>query len=206
MYRKYIKRILDLIFSIMLIIILLPIILLISLIIRIESKGPAFFKQDRTGYKGKKFVLYKFRSMVVNNDVYNLKKENEYTKVGKIIKRLSLDEIPQLINIIKGDMSFIGPRPWIVDYYQLMNKKQRKRTLIKPGLTGLAQVNGMNSISINKKIDYDLKYIDNVSFLLDLKIMFSTFKAVFQKKGKNATKQTIKEELDTLRKQNKKRK
>lgn len=199
---KYIKRILDFVFALLLFIILLIPMIIIGIVIKLEDKGPALFKQIRTGKDGKEFKILKFRSMKINNNVYDFNKEKEYTKVGRIIRKTSLDELPQIINILKGEMSFIGPRPWIIDYYKLMNKKQRKRVKVLPGMTGLAQVNGRNLLSINEKINYDLKYIDNFSFKQDLFIFFKTITTLFKKdKTSNGG---IKEELEELKRENKK--
>lgn len=196
------KRLFDVIVSFILIIILLPLMLLICILIKIDSKGPIFFKQERTGFHGKKFKVLKFRSMVFDNDVRDLTKEDEYTRVGKIIRKLSLDEIPQLFNILSTKMSFIGPRPWIPEYYDNMNEIQRHRCDVRPGLTGFAQVMGRNNISIQEKITYDLEYIKNYSLHQDIKIIFLTIKTVFSKKGAYTNKNTIKSELNELKRQN----
>lgn len=201
MYRKYIKRILDVFFALLLLILLLPIFVIIAILIKIDSKGPVLFHQERTGYKGKNFNLCKFRSMAVSNDVHDFKTEDKHTKIGKILRKTSLDELPQLINVLKGEMSFIGPRPWITDYYENMTKKQRKRVDVKPGITGLAQANGRNGITIKQKINYDLEYVKNCSFKEDIKIIFLTVKAIFSCKGADAGKSTIHDELEELKKQ-----
>lgn len=201
MYKGYIKRILDILISIFLLVLLFPICIVISILIKLDSKGPILFKQERTGYKGKNFYLYKFRSMHVLNDVHDFSVEDKHTKVGKILRKTSLDEIPQLINVLKGEMSFIGPRPWITDYYKLMTKKQRKRVDVKPGITGLAQAKGRNGITIEEKINYDLEYVKKCSFILDIKIIFLTIKTVFSTKTADAGKNTIHSELDVLKNQ-----
>lgn len=201
MYNGYIKRILDILISIFLLVLLFPICIVISILIKLDSKGPILFKQERTGYKGKNFYLYKFRSMHEQNDVHDFAVEDKHTKVGKILRKTSLDEIPQLINVLKGEMSFIGPRPWITDYYKLMTKKQRKRVDVKPGITGLAQAKGRNGITIEEKINYDLEYVKNCSFILDIKIIFLTIKTVFSAKTADAGKNTIHSELDVLKSQ-----
>mgnify|MGYP002625247238 CR=1 FL=1 len=159
------------------------------------------FKQIRTGKGGKDITIYKFRTMVAENDVHDFSIQDKHTKVGKILRRLSLDEIPQLISIAKGDMSFIGPRPWIPDYYENMNEKQKHRTDVRPGLTGLAQVKGRNDITIVEKINYDLEYVDKYSPIEDLKIIYWTIETVFSKKGADAGKGTISNELNYLRNQ-----
>lgn len=187
-------------------IVLSPLMILISIIIKLDSKGPALFKQERTGKNGVNFYVYKFRTMTVSNDVHDFSKKDEKTRVGKILRKTSLDELPQLISIATGKMSFIGPRPWIPDYYKNMNNEQRRRYSVRPGLTGLAQANGRNNISIFDKINYDLEYVEHYSLLMDIRIVFLTIKAVFTGSGADAGKGTIKNELDDLRKQNRKKK
>lgn len=201
MYPKYIKRVLDILISIFLLILLFPVCIVISILIKLDSEGPVLFKQERTGYKGKNFYLYKFRSMHKQNDVHDFSEEDKHTRVGKILRKTSLDELPQLVNILRGEMSFVGPRPWITDYYELMTKKQRKRVDIKPGITGLAQANGRNGITINEKINYDLEYVKKCSFVLDIKIVFLTIKTVFSVKTADAGKNNIHSELDVLKNQ-----
>lgn len=200
MYR-YVKRILDLIMAIVLIIIFLIPMIIIGILIKLDSKGPVFFKQERTGKNGKIFLLYKFRSMAVDNDVHDFSKSDQHTKIGTILRKLSLDELPQLINILKGEMSFIGPRPWIPDYYESMNEHQRHRNDVLPGITGLAQAKGRNNISIISKINYDLEYVQNYSLVQDIKVFFLTIKTVLSKEGADAGKNTIQTELETLKTQ-----
>lgn len=141
--------------------------------------------------------------MVASNNVRDFSKKDEHTKVGNFLRKTSLDELPQLFNIFLGKMSFIGPRPWITDYYENMNKRQKHRVDVTPGLTGLAQVNGRNNITIIKKINYDLEYIDNYGLYQDIKIVFLTIKIVLSKVGSDAGKSTIKNELEDLKLQNK---
>ena len=195
---QYIKRMFDFIIAIILIIIFLVPMLIIGILIKLDSKGPVFFKQERTGKYGKNFKVYKFRSMTANNDVHDFSKQDQHTKIGNILRKLSLDELPQLINIIKGEMSFIGPRPWIPDYYENMTEYQRHRNDVLPGITGLAQIKGRNNISILAKINYDLEYVKNYSFIQDVKIFFLTIKIVLSKEGADAGKNTIQTELETL--------
>ena len=204
MYRV-IKRIIGFVLALIMVILSSPFLLLISIAIKLDSKGPVIFKQERTGYKGKTFMLYKFRSMAVDNDVHNFSVQDKHTKVGSFIRKTSLDELPQLFNILKGDMAFIGPRPWITDYYENMTRSQRKRCDVLPGITGLAQASGRNAITIFDKINYDLEYVKNYSFCLDIKIIFLTIKAVFSKEGADAGKSTIEDELNALKNQKKKR-
>ena len=202
MYEKYIKRILDLFLALLLLIILLPLFIIISIIIKIDSRGPVLFSQNRTGKGGSTFSIIKFRTMNVNNNVSCFYKNDSPTKVGIFLRRTNLDELPQIINIIKGEMSFIGPRPWIPEYYNYFTKEQKRRCNLLPGITGLAQCNGKNNIPIFKKINYDLEYVDNISLLLDIKIFFKTF-TILNRKDINSTKYNIKKELDELKNQNK---
>ena len=200
---EVIKRIFDILLSLLGIIITLPIMIIIAIAIRIDSEGPIIFKQERTGKYGKNFNVWKFRTMVASNNVRDFSKKDEHTKVGNFLRKTSLDELPQLFNIFLGKMSFIGPRPWITDYYANMNKRQKHRVDVTPGLTGLAQVNGRNNITIIKKINYDLEYIDNYGLYQDIKIVFLTIKIVLSKVGSDAGKSTIKNELEDLKLQNK---
>ena len=200
MYLKF-KRVVSFILAVLLFIIFSPIMLVIMIAIRLESKGNAVFKQLRTGKNGKEFYCYKFRSMTIENDVHNFKEEDKITKVGHFIRKTSLDELPQLINIIKGEMTFIGPRPWITDYAKHYNKRQKKRLDVTPGLTGLAQCSGRNNISIQEKIDLDIKYVENMSFKMDLYVIFKTFISVLKKEGYSSCKSTIKDEIEDLKNQ-----
>lgn len=199
MYR-YIKRGLDVILSIVLIILLSPIMMIIALLVKTDG-GPVIFVQERSGKNGKLFHLYKFRSMTPNNNVRNFKKEDEITKIGKIIRKTSLDELPQLFNILKGEMSFIGPRPWIPEYSENFTKEQFRRLDVLPGITGLAQCKGRNNIGIKEKINYDIKYVDNLSFKMDLYIFFKSIISVIKKDGAISSKLSIKNEIDELKMQ-----
>ena len=196
------KFLFDRIFSLIGLIILLPLLLIISIAIKLDSKGPVLFTQLRTGKSGKNIKIYKFRTMVADNDVHDFSKGDQHTKVGTFLRKTSLDELPQLISIAKGDMSFIGPRPWITDYYDNMNDIQRHRYCVRPGLTVLAQANGRNAITIFDKIKYDLEYIEKYSLRQDIKIIFLTIKAVFTGSGADAGKNVIKNELEDLKKYN----
>lgn len=213
--RKYIEKIRTLIFagtkfifdrilSIAGLILLLPIIIIIAICIKIDSKGPIVFRQKRTGKNGENFYVYKFRTMVAENDVHDFSKEDKHTRIGDFLRKTSLDEIPQLWSIATAKMSFIGPRPWIPDYFDNMNEIQRHRYCVRPGLTGLAQAMGRNNIDIFKKIKYDLEYIENYSFEQDIKVIFFTIKEVFSTKGADAGKNTIQKELEDLKKFNSK--
>ena len=201
---KYVKRGLDFILALILLIMLFIPMCIISLLIKIEDKGYSIFRQIRTGKNGRNFELLKFRSMKINNDVRDFSKADEYTKIGKFIRKTSLDELPQLINILKGDMSFIGPRPWIPDYYENMTIEQRRKYDVTPGLTGLAQVSGRNGISIFDKINCDIKYVENFSFKQDVYIVFKTIYVVLKKESVDIGKQGIKTELDLLKENYKK--
>jgi len=164
-----------------------------------QDGGPVFFKQPRVGKNGKVFKLVKFRSMTIDNDLYNLNEEDKITKFGDFIRKTSIDELPQLWNILKGEMSFIGPRPWVKGYYDNMNNEQRRRHDVLPGITGLAQAKGRNNISIIKKIGYDLEYVDNISLLEDVKVFFLTIKTVITKDGVQHGKQSVENEIKTLK-------
>ena len=198
---KYFKRLVDIILAIICLLVFIIPMIIIAIAIKLDSKGPVFFKQDRTGKDGKIFKLYKFRSMPVENDVRDFSKEDQHTRVGGFIRKTSLDELGQLINIAKGEMSFIGPRPWIPEYYENMNEEQRHRCDVLPGITGLAQCKGRNNITINEKINYDLEYVKNFSFKQDIKIIFLTIKTVFGEDGADAGKSTIQNELECLKNQ-----
>lgn len=194
-----IKRILDFLMALLFLIIFMIPMIIISIAIKVEDKGPVLFKQSRTGKNGKIFKLYKFRSMHVSNNVLDFKNENKTTKVGKILRKTSLDELPQILNILKGEMSFIGPRPWIPEYYNNFTEKQKKRTEVLPGITGLAQSYGRNNLSIFDKIDYDITYVNNFSFLQDLKVVFQTIKTVLSKDGAEISKTGIRDEIEDLK-------
>lgn len=197
-----IKRIMDIILSVIALIILSPILLVVSIAIKIDSKGPVIFKQERIGKNGKVFKIYKFRSMVVGAEkkgtgVYSDKNDARVTKVGKFIRATSIDELPQLVNILKGEMSFIGPRPVLTYHpwkYEEYTEEQLKRFIVRPGVTGLAQINGRKQVEWNKRIEYDVEYVENISFILDLKIFFKTIYKVLLMKDNVNTSETVKEE------------
>ena len=184
MYKKYIKRILDIILSLIAIIVTLPIFLIVGILVLIFLGKPAIFRQKRPGKKEKIFTMYKFRTMSNKKDKDGnlLPNELRITKFGNFLRKTSLDEIPEFINILKGDMSFVGPRPLRVDYLPLYNKEQKHRHDIRPGLTGLAQVSGRNNITWSEKFKYDLDYISNITFLNDLKIILLTIEKVVLRK------------------------
>lgn len=184
MYKKYIKRILDFILSLIALIVLSPILLVVAILVRIKLGSPVIFKQERPGLNEKIFTLYKFRTMTDKKDEEgNLLPDSErLTKFGKILRSTSLDELPELINILKGDMSIVGPRPLLVRDMVFMTEKQRKRHTVRQGLTGLAQVNGRNNVTWEEKINYDLQYIEKITFLEDVKIILKTVGKVFARK------------------------
>ena len=186
-YLKF-KYGIDRLVALFLILILLPMILLVSLLIKLKLGSPIFFIQERPGFKEKKFLLIKFRTMSNKQDEYGnlLKDKFRLTKFGNWLRETSIDELPTLINILKGEMSFIGPRPLLVEYLNLYSDYERKRHNIKPGLTGLAQIKGRNSISWKTKFKYDIFYVEKLSFILDIKIFFMTIFKVIKKEGINS--------------------
>lgn len=185
-YRPYFKRIIDFVIALVGLIILSPLFLILWVWLSIANKGTgAFFVQERPGKDEKIFKVIKFKTMNDRRDKEgNLLPDNErLTKIGRIVRSLSLDEIPQLINVLKGDMSLIGPRPLLVEYLPLYNETQRRRHEVRPGITGWAQVNGRNAISWQEKFAYDVWYVDHVSLSLDIKILMRTIRKVFQREG-----------------------
>ncbi len=181
------KRIFDFCASMIILILLSPIILTVGILVRIKLGSPVFFKQQRPGLHGKPFYFYKFRTMTNAKDENGQLLPDEYrlTSFGKFLRRTSLDEFPQLINVVKGDISLVGPRPLLMDYLALYTKEQAKRHLVKPGITGWAQINGRNSISWEEKFVLDVWYVENRTFLLDLKILFLTLYKVIKSKDIN---------------------
>lgn len=186
-YNSFLKRLIDLAFSLIAIIILSPIFFLVALLVRLKLGSPVLFKQNRPGLNGKIFTMYKFRTMTdeKNEKGELLPNSIRLTKFGKILRSTSLDELPGLINVLKGDMSLIGPRPLLVEYLPLYNEKQKMRHNVKPGLSGLAQVNGRNAITWEKKFEYDIKYVQEISFILDLKIIIKTIVKVLKRSDIN---------------------
>lgn len=186
MYKGGIKRLLDILLSASALIIVLPVFLTILILLSIYNKGAgAFFTQSRPGKKGQIFKVIKFKTMTDERDEKGnlLPDVQRLTRVGKFVRSTSLDEIPQLINVLKGDMSLIGPRPLLVEYLPLYNERQAHRHDVRPGITGWAQVNGRNAISWQKKFELDVWYVKNLSFCLDLKIVFMTIQKVFKREG-----------------------
>ena len=185
MYALIFKRLIDFVLSLCALVVLSPVLLILTLVGAIKMKGNPFFTQLRPGKDEKIFKLIKFRSMTCEKDENGelLPDEVRLTKYGKLLRSTSLDELPELINILKGDMSIVGPRPLLVQYLPLYNEEQRKRHSVRPGLTGLAQVNGRNSISWTERVRYDVTYVDNISLLLDIKILFMTVQKVLIRDG-----------------------
>ena len=184
-YEKYIKRVLDFWLSLIALVLLSPILGITAILVRTKLGSPVLFKQDRPGRGGEVFKLYKFRTMTDEKDENGnlLPDEVRLTKFGKTLRSTSLDELPELVNIVKGDMAIVGPRPLLVRYLPRYNEHQARRHEVRPGFTGLAQVHGRNSISWEEKFDWDVKYVDKVTFLGDLKILIDTVGVVFKRDG-----------------------
>lgn len=186
MYQYVIKRLIDFVVVFFVLIIIWPVLLLVTLWLHFANKGAGtFFLQERPGRHGKIFKVIKFKTMTDERDAEGnlLPDDKRLTKVGKFVRSTSIDELPQLINVLKGDMSFIGPRPLLPQYLPLYNKEQARRHEVRPGITGWAQVNGRNAISWTRKFELDVWYVDHCSFSLDLKIIFLTIKKVFVREG-----------------------
>ncbi|GGI65665.1 sugar transferase [Enterococcus alcedinis] len=185
MYKLFFKRVIDIILSLVALILLSPILVIVAILVRVKLGGPVLFSQNRPGKNEKIFKMYKFRTMTDARDEKGelLPDEIRLTPFGKLLRATSLDELPELWNILKGDMSIVGPRPLLVQYLPLYNSEQKRRHEVRPGLTGLAQVSGRNSISWEEKFKLDVKYIDELSFINDVKIVFLTAKKVFVKEG-----------------------
>ena len=182
MYRRFVKRAADIVLALVILLFLLPVLVIVAICIKVDSKGPAIFKQERLGLRGKMFEIYKFRTMCINAEhtgsgVYSGKNDSRVTRIGRILRATSIDELPQLINILKGEMSFIGPRPpltyhpWDISEY---TPEQLRMFEVRPGITGWAQVNGRKGVLWPKRIELNVWYVDNVSLLLDLKILVMT--------------------------------
>lgn len=185
MYRNLLKRLFDLIFAFVGLIILSPVFIIVTIGLYFANNGKSFFFQRRPGKNEKIFNIIKFKTMNDKKDsTGNFLSDGErLTSIGSLVRKTSLDEIPQLINVLKGDMSIIGPRPLLPQYLPLYNETQKRRHLVRPGITGWAQVNGRNAISWTKKFELDVWYVDNISFKTDLKVFFTTFKKVFKSDG-----------------------
>ena len=187
MYKNILKRLFDFIFALVGFIVLSPIFIIITIVLFFANKGKPFFIQSRPGKNEKIFKIIKFKTMNNNKDSKGnlLSDEKRLTSLGKFIRKTSIDELLQIFNVLKGDMSLIGPRPLLPEYLPLYNSVQRKRHTVKPGITGWAQVNGRNAISWQQKFEYDVWYVNNISFLTDFKIFFRTFTKVFNSEGIN---------------------
>ena len=196
MYKNFIKRILDIILSFLALVILSPLLILTAFLIRIKLGTPVFFKQLRPGKNEKIFGILKFRTMTDAKDEngHLLPDEIRLTRFGQFLRSTSIDELPELLNILNGDMSIVGPRPLLVQYLERYNEEQKHRHDVKPGLTGLAQVNGRNGITWEEKFHYDLEYVKNITFYGDCKIIFQTVMKVFGREGiSSATSVTMEE-------------
>lgn len=185
MYKRFVKRCLDFVLSLIALIILSPVLLIVAILVRCKLGSPIIFKQQRPGLHEKIFCMYKFRTMTDDKDTDGnlLPDEVRLTKFGKLLRSTSLDELPELFNILKGDMAIVGPRPLLVKYLSRYNERQHHRHDVRPGFTGLAQVNGRNSISWQEKFEWDVKYVEQVSFVLDVKIICKTVGVVLHRDG-----------------------
>ena len=185
MYKKYIKRFLDILLSLSVLILFSPLLLLTAILVRIKLGAPVLFSQERPGYRGKIFRIYKFRSMSDKRNAEGelLPDEERLTSFGKLLRASSLDELPEMFNILRGEMSLIGPRPLLPKYLPWYTKEEMRRHEVLPGLTGLAQINGRNALNWEERFRLDVSYVDHLSFLLDCKILLLTVKKVFTREG-----------------------
>lgn len=185
MYKHFFKRFLDVIYSLGFILCFWWLYIIVAILIKKKLGSPVLFKQQRPGLNGKVFTMYKFRSMTdaKDKDGKLLSDEERLARFGQLLRATSLDEIPEFFNILKGDMSLVGPRPLLVQYLERYNERQARRHEVKPGITGWAQVNGRNAISWEQKFEYDVEYVEKCSFLLDIEIIFMTIKKIFIKEG-----------------------
>jgi len=200
LYRKYFKRIFDFVLALIALIILSPLFLVVVVMVRVKLGRPVIFKQKRPGKDEKIFTLYKFRTMTDEKDENGelLPDNMRLSRFGKILRATSIDELPELINVIKGDMSLVGPRPLLVEYLDKYSDEQLRRHDVKPGITGMAQINGRNSLSWESKFNYDIWYVDNLSFLLDVKILLLTIVKVFGKNDIDQSKEITMEKFNGL--------
>tara|TARA_R110002072_G_scaffold302114_2_gene484050 strand:+ start:295 stop:900 length:606 start_codon:yes stop_codon:yes gene_type:complete len=191
MYKHFFKRFFDLIIGIIGLLVFFPFFLIVFIALSISNRGTPFFYQKRPGLHAKIFKIIKFKTMNEKRDKQGhlLPDAKRLTKMGRFVRKTSLDELPQIINLLKGDMTIIGPRPLLTEYLPLYNERQKKRHLVKPGISGWAQINGRNAISWEQKFEYDVWYVENYSFLLDAKIFILTFIKVFQSEGVNTSNQ-----------------
>ena len=196
---KFLKRFFDVLFAALLLIILSPVLLICYIAVKVNSPGPAIFKQTRLCKNGKEFTMYKFRSMHVNSEhtgtgVYSYKGDKRVTSVGNVLRKTSLDELPQLVNILKGEMSFIGPRPVLTYHpwpFEEYTETQKRRFNVRPGITGLAQVNGRKAALWDARLQFDVNYADNLSFIMDLKIFFKTIVSVLKSESNENVGETV---------------
>lgn len=186
---KHLKRAADFCVALMMLIILSPVMLIAAILIKSNNDGPVFFKQERPGLNGKIFTVYKFRTMSVKTCDDNGKELSDFermSKVGNLLRKTSIDELPQLINIVRGEMSFIGPRPLLTEYLPLYTPEQMRRHEVRPGISGWAQVNGRNTLTWEEKFRYDVEYVDNMSVHMDIRILFMTVRNVLKQDGINS--------------------
>ena len=200
MYAKYIKRILDFTLSLIALIVLSPVLLVVAILVRVKLGSPVIFKQKRPGKDEKIFTLYKFRTMTDERDENGrlLPDEDRLTKFGKFLRSTSLDELPELVNIIKGDMAIVGPRPLLVEYLEFYNEEEKHRHDVRPGLTGLAQVSGRNTITWEDKFKKDIEYINNLNFVNDVGIVLKTVGKVFKREGISQEGEATMERFDVI--------
>ena len=184
-YARCVKRIVDLFFSLIALMVLSPVMIITAIIVRAKLGSPVLFKQERPGLNGRVFTMYKFRSMTSEKDASGnlLSDEIRLTGFGKKLRSTSLDELPELLNVIKGDMSLVGPRPLMISYLELYSDEQKRRHDVRPGITGLAQVNGRNALTWTRRFEYDVEYVNNISFLLDISIIAKTIGTIISRKG-----------------------
>ena len=184
---KLLNRIFDIAVSLLVVVLLLPVFVVIAITIKLTSKGPAIFRQERAGKGGKPFVFYKFRTMKLDVDPFGASPKSSedprLTRIGKLLREYSLDELPQLFNVLKGDMSIVGPRPLYVSQMSEWNERQKKRLLVKPGVTGLAQISGRGGLTREEKLELDAKYVETAGFLADTKIILATIAQMFGRKN-----------------------
>jgi lipopolysaccharide/colanic/teichoic acid biosynthesis glycosyltransferase len=197
-YRRFIKRPMDFILSLAAIILLSPVLIIVGILVRVKLGSPVLFIQKRPGKNEKIFSIYKFRTMTNDRDKFGelLPDEIRLTKFGKFLRSTSLDELPELFNILIGDMSIVGPRPLLIQYLHLYDEHQKRRHEVRPGLSGWAQINGRNAISWNDKFKYDVYYVDNLSFIFDLKILVRTIYKVIKRDGINSQSDATMEAFD----------
>ena len=195
---KSVKRVLDFVFSLFALIVFSPLMAVAAVMIKLDDGGPALFRQKRPGKNGEIFEVYKFRTMSVRTEDENgrpLSDMERMTKIGRALRKTSIDELPQFINVLKGEMSFIGPRPLLCEYLDLYSPEQARRHEVRPGISGWAQVNGRNAITWEEKFDYDVYYVDNMSFGFDMKILMKTVANVISGAGVNSAEQSTMEKF-----------